>query len=73
MLARRLIHGTSVSDDAESAMISGLKVVVSFPILIPISKLVVSNTPPNYNECLQTLHLAVISMKSLKNMLLRTI
>jgi hypothetical protein len=26
MLARRLIHGTSVSDDAESVMIGGLKV-----------------------------------------------
>lgn len=25
MLARRLIHGTSVSDDSESVMISGLK------------------------------------------------
>jgi hypothetical protein len=27
MLARRLIHGTSLSDDAESAMIGGLKQV----------------------------------------------
>lgn len=27
MLARRLIHGTSISDDAESAMIGGLKVM----------------------------------------------
>ena len=26
MLARRLIHGTSVSDDAEGIMIGGLKV-----------------------------------------------
>jgi len=29
MLARRLIHGTSLSEDAESAMIGGLKQVIN--------------------------------------------
>jgi hypothetical protein len=60
MLAKRLIHGTSASEDLEGTMIGKLKVNYFICILAYIflffSLLVVMSTLLNFKECLQTCH-----------------
>ena|SRR6185437_16352834 len=80
MLAKRLVNGTSASEDAESSMISKLKVSEQvnrrkFQIFIRLfinysrrlRKHVGLNTPRNYSVCLQIWVLARISMTNSRN------